>query len=204
MASRTPARDKILDAAARLFYTQGMTATGVDTITSEAGVARMSLYNNFGSKDDLIEAYIRWRHEEWLELYEARLEHADTPKDKVMAVFDAYGDHASAAYDHGFRGCGLLNAAAELPADAPGRGAVRRHKEEVEAIIRGHLSGTSLTASEATSLARHLSFLLEGAVSRAGLEGAPDLLDQAASLAEALLPDGNRPVVSGFRKGAAS
>jgi hypothetical protein len=88
------------------------------------------------------------------------------------------------AYQHGFRGCGLLNAAAELPAGAPGRDLVRAHKEEVESLLAGHLARIdALPNEQATSLARQLSFILEGAVARAGLEGADDLLREARALA---------------------
>lgn len=84
-------------------------------------------------------AYLDARQEEWLGLYRARLEHADGPREGVLAVFDAYADHAAFAYEHGFRCCGLLNAAAELPAGDEGRAVVRAHKEEVEHLIAGHL-----------------------------------------------------------------
>lgn len=71
---RRPARQLLLDAAARLFYANGVAGTGIDTITSEAGVAKKSLYNNFASKADLVAAYLEARHAEWLELYRSRLE----------------------------------------------------------------------------------------------------------------------------------
>ena len=115
----------MLEAAARRFYADGLAATGIDTITAEAGVAKMSLYNNFSSKADLVRAYLQARHEEWLGLYRRRLEQARDPREAVLAVFDAYTDHAALAYERGFRGCGLLNAAAELPAGDPGRTVVR-------------------------------------------------------------------------------
>ena len=169
-----------------MFYAEGVTATGIDAITAEAGVAKMSLYNNFSSKEDLVLAYIEARHEEWLELYRRRAAPAATAMDAVMAVFDAYIDHASAAYLHGFRGCGLLNAAAELPVGAPGRDAVRRHKEEVEEILAEHLAGI-VSPTEAQKMAEHLTFLLEGAMSRAGLEGQPDRLKRAKAMARGLV-----------------
>ncbi|AXJ11919.1 TetR/AcrR family transcriptional regulator [Arthrobacter sp. PM3] len=182
-----PARERLLDAAARLFYADGMMATGIDAITAEAGAAKMSLYNNFSSKEELMMAYIEARHEEWLQLYRARAEHVHSAVDGVLAVFDAYIDHASAAYPHGFRGCGLLNAAAELPAGAPGRDAVRRHKEEVEAILAGHLLGVTADAGAAKDAAEHLTFVLEGAMSRAGLEGRPERLRHARNIARAVV-----------------
>ena len=169
--ARRPAKEALLEAAARRFYAHGLTGTGIDTITAEAGVAKKSLYNNFASKADLVTAYLHARHEEWLGLYRARLDKAAAPQDRVLSVFDAYADHADLAYEHGFRGCGLLNAAAELPAGDPGRAVVRQHKEEVEALLAGHLAEFLPEPREAAPLALHLAFLLEGAMVRAGLEG---------------------------------
>ncbi|WP_300274390.1 TetR/AcrR family transcriptional regulator [Halomonas sp.] len=190
--SRTaPARsahDRLLEAASTLFYRDGITATGIDSIVKRAGVAKKSLYNNFASKAELVAAYLEARHAEWLALYEARLRQATTPHDRVMAVFLAYEDHAEQAYERGFRGCGLLNAAAELPAEDPGRAVVRGHKEQVEALLAQHV-GDMLGADpqRAAALAHHLAFLLEGAMARAGLEGRSDCLLQARDMAFAML-----------------
>lgn len=181
-----PARERLLEAAADLFYAHGMVGTGIDAITARAGVARKSLYNNFTSKDDLMLAYIQARHQEWMELYERRLTAAQTARDRVQAVFDAYIDHAEMAHTYGFRGCGLLNAAAELPVGAAGRVAVRQHKEVVEAILTDHLAGL-LGNREAAVLAEQMAFLLEGAVSRAGLEGSSQRLMRARMIATSLV-----------------
>ena len=185
---RGRARQQLLEAAARRFYANGLAATGIDTITAEAGVAKMSLYNNFSSKADLIRAYLEARHEEWLTLYRRRLEQAVGPRERVLAVFDAYADHAGQAYEHGFRGCGLLNAAAELPAGDPGRAVVRAHKEEVEGLLAGHLEELLSGRSElARAMAEHLAFLLEGAIARAGLEGDDARLEHARRIASSML-----------------
>lgn len=187
-APRRPARDALLVAAAKRFYAFGLTGTGIDTITAEAGVAKKSLYNNFASKADLVTAYLYARHEEWLGLYRARLEKATNPRDRVLAVFDAYADHADLAYEHGFRGCGLLNAAAELPAGDPGRDVVRRHKEEVEALLAEHLAGLlPHSADQSAAMARHLAFLLEGSMVRAGLEGDDHCVREARAIAATLI-----------------
>ncbi|MEV8020332.1 TetR/AcrR family transcriptional regulator [Streptomyces sp. NPDC086554] len=185
---RRPARERLLATAARRFYADGVATTGIDTITAEAGVAKMSLYNNFSSKADLVRAYLDARHEEWLGLYRARLAQAKGPRDGVLAVFDAYADHAAFAYEHGFRGCGLLNAAAELPAGDDGRAVVRAHKEEVERLIAGHLEELlPERPDEAHATAEHLAFLLEGAMARAGLEGDGGRLQHARAMAAGLL-----------------
>ncbi|MDQ0116919.1 AcrR family transcriptional regulator [Pseudarthrobacter defluvii] len=186
--ARRPARELLLEAAARLFYANGVAATGIDTITAEAGVAKKSLYNNFSSKADLVSAYLEARHEEWLGLYRQRLATAPTPRSQVLAVFDAYLDHANFAYQHGFRGCGLLNAAAELPAGHPGRDAVRRHKEEVQELLALHASPLLQGREEQVpAVAAHLAFLLEGAMARAGLEGNDGPLKDARRMAGQLL-----------------
>ena len=182
------AHDRLLSAAATLFYNDGIAATGIDAIVKKAGVAKKSLYNNFRSKADLIAAYLQIRHAEWLSLYDARLERARGPVERVLAVFDAYADHAEQAYERGFRGCGLLNAAAELQVGDEGRKAVRGHKEEVEAILNRYMAELMPDDPErAARLARHLSFLLEGAMARAGLEGKSDCVMQAREMAASML-----------------
>ena len=183
-SARGPARARLLAAAAECFYDHGVNGTGIDTITAAAGVAKMSLYNNFAGKDDLVLAYLAARHEEWLDLHRRRLAGATDARQRVAAVFDAYVDHAEMAHRHGFRGCGLLNAAAELPAGAPGRQLVRRHKEEVEALLAEHLAELDeVPAERVADLAEQLSFLLEGAMARAGLEGDSRRLQRVRELA---------------------
>ncbi|EXC01836.1 TetR/AcrR family transcriptional regulator [Acinetobacter baumannii] len=181
------ARQKILDAAATLFYNDGITATGINTVTAKADVAKMSLYNNFSSKGELVDAYIAARHQEWLDLYQKRLEKTKTAKEAIWAVFDAYQDHAEFAYEKGFRGCGLLNAAAEFPANSSGRNAVRQHKEQVEAIVAEHLNRLLKDSQRVSYIASQLSFLLEGSMARAGLEGSSRQLQLARQMAEDIL-----------------
>ena len=185
----TTAREKLLSAAGERFYNNGINATGIDSITTDAGVAKKSLYNNFSSKAALVDAYIDQRHQEWLSLYRAREAQAASTLEKVLAVFDAYIDHAVHNYTNGFRGCGLLNAAAEFPADSPAREAVKEHKQEVEAIIAHHLLATPTieNSDHAQQTAEHLSYLLEGAVARAGLEGTPQRLHNARTIAARML-----------------
>jgi hypothetical protein len=82
----------------------------------------------------------------------------------------------------------LLNAAAELPAGDPGRDAVRRHKEEVQELLAGHVSGLLPEREEQVpAIAAHLAFLLEGAMARAGLEGNDGPLKEARRMAGQLL-----------------
>ncbi|AWM28017.1 TetR/AcrR family transcriptional regulator [Sinorhizobium fredii] len=188
MPEKTPAKERLLNAAAELFYREGVGATGIDAITAHAGVAKMSLYNNFFSKADLVHAYMERRLAEWRDAYRERLKQATTPQERILAIFDSYVDHAALAYGWGFRGCGLLNAAAELPVGDPGRATVALQKEEVERLFKEHL--LALQPAGGASIdetAQHLSFLLEGAMSRAGLEGHDARLKTARKIAVSIL-----------------
>lgn len=187
------ARERLLNAAGVLFYNNGIHATGIDMIIARAGVAKMSLYNNFASKAELVEAFIEYRHQEWLGLYAARLQQAHTSQERILAVFDAYIDHADYAYERGFRGCGLLNTAAELTAGQQGRELIRQHKQEIEDILQKHLhefrtgTGSKLTETVIVEVAEHLAFLLEGAFTKAGLEGNSRRVKHAKRLAKNML-----------------
>jgi len=181
------AKQKILDAASTLFYNDGISSTGINSITEKANVAKMSLYNNFVTKSDLITCYIEARHQEWLDLYEKRKAQIQTPIDGILAVFDAYQDHAEFAYEKGFRGCGLLNAAAEFPAHSPERLAVKQHKDEIEAILAGHLQQLSIKPQRVRELALLLSFILEGSIARAGLESSSGKVFAAKQMVHNLL-----------------
>jgi len=187
MADRVPARERLLKAAAELFYVDGVAATGIDAITARAGVAKMSLYNNFSSKADLVNAYLEGRCADWHELLQKRLDTAETPKERVLAVFDSYVDHAAEAYDWGFRGCGLLNAAAELAVGDPARATVAGQKAEVERLFRLYLDAMRPGRPEVEEIAEHLSFVLEGAMARAGLDGHDARLKKARGIAVSLL-----------------
>lgn len=182
------AHDRLMQAAMVLFYNHGISGTGIDAIVERAGVAKKSLYNNFASKADLVNQYLEARHAEWLALYDNRVATAKEPSQRILAVFDAYQDHAEFAYERGFRGCGLLNAAAELEAGDVGRAAVRQHKEQVESILAEHLS--ELLPEEpdrVAALAAQIAFLLEGAMARAGLEGSSARVITARAMVHEML-----------------
>lgn len=77
-------RDKLIDAARRCFYRQGITATGVEAIAAEAGVTNRTLYNHFAGKEDLVVAYLQQRHDQWLPVLHARLARADIDMDAQL------------------------------------------------------------------------------------------------------------------------
>lgn len=185
---KLPAREKLLKAAGELFYDHGITATGIDAVIARAGVAKMSLYNNFKSKSELVAAYIDARHQEWLDLYAKRSTDLSNGWERVLAVFDAYRDHAEFDYENGFRGCGLLNAAAEMPANSAERAAVNRHKQEVKAIVKRELSELPITEpGRIEQLTEHVCFLLEGSISLAGLAADTQAIERARTMADQLI-----------------
>ncbi len=186
--ARQPAREKLLKAAGELFYDHGIVATGIDAVISRAGVAKMSLYNNFKSKSELVAAYIDARHQEWLNLYEKRSGELPNGWERVLAVFDAYQDHAEFDYENGFRGCGLLNAAAEMPANSIERQAVNKHKLEVKTIVKRELAELPLTEPDNLGqLTEHVCFLLEGSISLAGLSADTHAIQRARTMADKLI-----------------
>ena len=114
MAS-SPARQRILDTAFRLFYARGLRAVGVDLLIAESGVAKATFYKYFPGKDDLVLAYLDRVDEVWTgQLQAAAAAGGDRPADQLVGLFDALG---TACRREGYRGCAFLNAAAE---SAPG------------------------------------------------------------------------------------
>ena len=69
MTRNTNPKDRILETASRLFYTQGYNATGINQILEEAKVAKASLYTHYGSKDELGIVYVKSARDEWLKRY---------------------------------------------------------------------------------------------------------------------------------------
>ncbi|HWG14891.1 MAG TPA: TetR/AcrR family transcriptional regulator [Streptosporangiaceae bacterium] len=109
-ARRPSARERLLDAADELFYEEGIHIVGIDRVIEKAGVAKASLYSTFGSKDELVRAYLNRRYEgrrtritEWLTRY-------DNPRDRLLGVFEALGDSIA---QPGYHGCAFANATAE-------------------------------------------------------------------------------------------
>lgn len=155
-----PTSQALLDAAERLFTTQGVTATGVDTIVREAGVSKPTLYAQFGSKPGLVEAVYARRSARLL----ARLERLETIDEVIDHLVDQY-------LSPGSRGCAFLNAAAELTApDAPARAAIQAEKAALTALLERR-AREGWVPSPARVAARVL-LVLDGLASRAVVGGA--------------------------------
>ena len=183
-------RDQLVDTALDLFYRNGFHATGIDRILAEAGVAKMTLYKHFRSKDELILAALRRRDEGWRNWFVREVERrAGPPRDRLLALYDALGVWF---IDKRFSGCMFSNAAAEFgDREDPIRGAAAEHKRLLENYVRRLAAKAG--ARDPERLARQLMLLLEGAIvvayvtgesgaAQAAREAAVTLLDAAPGL----------------------
>jgi AcrR family transcriptional regulator len=154
-------RDQLVETALELFSRHGYHATGIDRILEAAGVAKMTMYKHFRSKEELILAALRLRDERWRNRFMLGVEkRAKGPRDRLLAMFDQLGEWFS---DEGFCGCMFINASAEYADHAdPIHAASAEHKRLVEKYIRD--LAESAGAKEPGVLATQLSLLMEGAV----------------------------------------
>ena len=165
---RTPARERLLTAADELFYAEGVRTVGIDRVIERAGVAKASLYSTFGSKDELVRAYLRGRHEEPRDRILAGLERFATPRERLLGVFDLLAESAARP---GFRGCAFYNASAE----ADPSGAVTEEVAVTRAWTRSLLVELSRAAgaTDPEALAAQLVILYDGATAGARLDRGP-------------------------------
>ena len=177
-------REQLVDTALELFYQHGFNATGIDKVLAEAGVAKMTLYNHFTSKDELILAALRRRDERFRNwLMRSVEERADTPRARLLAVFAALDAWFK---QDDFRGCMFINAAAEFSGIAdPIQGAAAEHKR----LVAGYLAGLAeeAGAKDPERLAFELSLLLDGAIVCAHVCGVSDAAARAQAAAEVLI-----------------
>jgi AcrR family transcriptional regulator len=179
-----PARDRLLATAAELFYERGVHAVGIDEIIERSGVAKMSLYNNFDSKDALIVAYLRARHEKWMEWLRTSVEgRAATPRRRLLAVFDAIAEWCGR---NDFRGCAFINAAAEVcDPRHPARAVCREHRASLLAYLEGLSTGAAL--KHPREIAGQLLLLLDGAIVSSVLTGSAAPVAHAKAAAQVLV-----------------
>src|SRR5882724_1974682 len=107
---RRPARERLLAAADELFYEEGVNLVGIDRVIERAGVAKASLYDCFGSKEELARSYLLGRDLRRRARVTARLEGLSTSRDKVLGVFNLLAEIAG---QPDFRGCAFSRAGAE-------------------------------------------------------------------------------------------
>jgi AcrR family transcriptional regulator len=187
MAARK--RDHLLAVAQRMFCETGFHAVSVDAIIEEADVARMTLYKNFGSKEDLIVATLKREDRmfrQWLaSAVEAQSDHSE---DRILGLFHALHDRFASA---GYYGCAFIRASIEYPAPGhPVHRAAREHKEMIRSYLRG--LAAEIEGADPMTLSEQLYLLFEGAITASQLHGEPWPAEYARQAAERLL--GGPPV----------
>ncbi|MCW2529629.1 MAG: TetR/AcrR family transcriptional regulator [Pseudonocardiales bacterium] len=181
------ARDRLLETADRLFYEEGIHNVGIDRVLEQSGVAKGSLYYNFGGKDDLVRTYLHNRHAKWAARIDEELAKASAPADKILAIFDAL---ASLFGQPGFRGCAFINAAAEAPAGSAEELATKDFRTWLHELFAGlvaeagYANGDRLTVQlvllyDGANIAAQMDH--NPAAALAAREAAGDLLSAAAS-----------------------
>jgi len=167
--SSTPAsaRDRILTTAHGLFYRDGIRATGIDRVIAEAHVTKVTFYRHFPSKNDLILAYLDYRHGLWMAWFTEALERhvVSYGSDVAQAVVSSMSEWFHSEH---YRGCAFINAAAELDAGVPGvLEATRNHKYDMAHAIARLLPPTL----ERDEIASAISMAVDGAIIRAQYTG---------------------------------
>lgn len=179
----TPARERILETAFRLFYARGIRAVGVDLIIAESGVAKATFYKHFPSKDTLVVAYLDKVDGLWTGQLHAAAEVAGAdPADQLVGLFDALG---TACRRDGYRGCAFINAAAESQPGTAVHDRTIAHKRAVLAWVTE--LATAAGARDPGALARGLTLLLDGGLAEGALSADPTAAAAAQESARALV-----------------
>ena len=198
-APRVSARERLLAAADELFYEEGFNLVGIDRVIEHAGVAKASLYDCFGSKEELIRSYLQQRHEARQARLRERLALCATPREKILAVFDSM---AEAAAKPDFRGCAFVNALAELGSeDSEARKLAVAYKETRRLWYRDLLS--RLDVDDPDTLATQLSLLVDGAYAAVLVHQDPAMVRPAIAAARTLLKAAGVAISTGEAKSSA-
>lgn len=173
----------MLDAASQLFYDRGINSVGVDTIASEAGVTKKTLYDQFGSKAALVAAYLTERDQRYRAWVEERIE-AEVGANRVLAVFDALNSWMDA---HSPTGCPFVHAHGELlgSPEHPAHDVIRAEKAWERELFAELARDAG--CREPVALAAQLTSLLEGATVLRSISEVPDAFEESRRAAGALV-----------------
>ncbi|KZD25658.1 TetR/AcrR family transcriptional regulator [Tardiphaga robiniae] len=188
-APQVTPRERLMDAATRLFCKNGINATGIDAIVSEAGTAKTTLYKNFKSKDDLVDAVLKAESEAWRGWFIAAVERAKTPREKLDSIFPALKSWFA---EETYYGCVFINAVGEHSKDETRlRDITIRHKS----FVLKHISGLAEAAGakKPDFLAHQIGLLMDGAIVAAMVTRDPTVADAAGMAANALLDEACGP-----------
>jgi AcrR family transcriptional regulator len=180
-AASASVRDIIVEAADRLYYAKGIQSVGMDELRSAAGVSLKRLYAEFPSKEAIVLAVMERRHELWTTGVSTLVDDAETPRDRLLAVYDYLAGWFS---DDSFRGCGFINTFGELGGVSPAVATITR---EHKASFQDYVAGLVADAGAPASLAPQLAILAEGAQTTAAITGSPAAALHARRAAETLI-----------------
>lgn len=160
-----PPRDRILLTAHELFYRDGIRATGIDRVIAESGVTKVTFYRHFPSKNDLVLAYLDYRHQLWMGWFrEALRQHGGQLRALPRALSEWF--HAPV-----FRGCAFINSVGELGSTQPQvREIARRHKQDMADAIAELLPPSRQRRQDA----RTIAIAVDGAIVRAQTDASPE------------------------------
>jgi AcrR family transcriptional regulator len=179
---RKTARERLLAAADELFYAEGIHTVGIDRVIEHAGVAKASLYSAFGSKDGLVREYLLGRHERRQRRLMDVVARYDTPRDKLLGIFDYLRDFHQQPT---FKGCPFINASAESPPGGPAQEVSDLTRDWVRSFVRDMV--TQLGVAEPDALTDQLILLYDGCTVAARLDRNPGAASTGKAAAEALL-----------------
>lgn len=185
----TSRRDHLVEIALQLFYRNGFNATGIDKVLAESGVAKMTLYKHFRSKDELILAALQLRDERFRNWLMTEMEKAATePTERLLAMFDALETwfDGKAFKGLGFCGCAFVNAAGEFSDHAhPAHRVAAEHKIRIVEYLTKLCAEAGL--SDPSEMAEKLALLKEGAIVTAHVRGMPEAAKIAKEMARQML-----------------
>jgi len=190
MAKSAGKRDRLVETALALFNRNGIHATGIDAILAEAGLAKMTLYNHFKSKDELVLACLRRADEKMRNTFMRQIEQrASVPRERLLALFDALGEWFRSA---DFHGCNFVNACAEYTQpNHPIHRAAAEHKQ----LMFDYVAQLAKAAGAPDAiLAERLTLLAEGATAIAHVSGDRDAAARAKRAAAVLIDAALGPV----------
>jgi AcrR family transcriptional regulator len=183
--TQTPTRERIISAASKLFYSEGVRAVSVDAVAEKAGVTKRTLYYHFTSKDELVAAYLEGRDQPNLALFKQWFDAgAGGLAVKVQAIFN---NLAKSARHPKWKGCGFLRTSAEL-ANMPGHPAMKigaAHKKKFEEWLRVTFEAERI--ADAPLLARQILLLLDGSFAVVLLHRDPSYMESAGEAAFSLI-----------------
>jgi AcrR family transcriptional regulator len=180
--ARPSARERLLASANELFYNEGIHTVGIDRVIEHAGVAKASLYNTFGSKDQLVRAYLEGRQVSVTERITQAVERYDTPRERLLAVFEGQQDLFA---QPGYRGCAFARASAESQPGDLAEQATEQYRQWVRALLSRLAAEAGVPDPEV--LARQLHLLYEGSSQSARMDHDPGAAATARAAAATLL-----------------